>query len=340
VAEYLIKKSTLDEIASQSMSLVGKTEAVSTAEIIDDLTDVNTEVGGQAELIKQIASVLKGKAGGSASPHDELAKMIIERSATEIICDDVTYISEFVFSNYFDLVSVSFPNVIGITDYAFLDCESLKRVDCKETETISMGAFSGCSKLKMLDFPKLSLISSNAFYCCTSLDALILRSHNVCVIVGGNPFSGSAIENGIGYIYVPSSLLNEYKTADVWSDFESQFRALEDYTVDGTIDGDLILDAEKIMLQVILYDADADTSPYIPVAEIYTLTDMTWNEWISSEYNTDGLFTLSDNGYVLFMDNFVAVDPSSGSIVYSDMTVDYMGEDNAVLVFPKEMLEI
>jgi hypothetical protein len=46
------------------------------------------------------------------------------------------------------------------------------------------------------------------------------------------------------YIYVPSTLVDSYKTASNWSSVASRFRALEDYTVDGTTTGEL--DPNKI----------------------------------------------------------------------------------------------
>ena len=51
MSNYLIKKETLDNIANQSNELIGKEIAVSPAEIIADLTDVNSEVDIQSELI-------------------------------------------------------------------------------------------------------------------------------------------------------------------------------------------------------------------------------------------------------------------------------------------------
>ena len=53
-----------------------------------------------------------------------------------------------------------------------------------------------------------------------------------------------------GYIYVPRALLSDtdetkdYRRATNWSTFATQFRALEDYTVDGTTTGEL--DPNKI----------------------------------------------------------------------------------------------
>jgi hypothetical protein len=47
-----------------------------------------------------------------------------------------------------------------------------------------------------------------------------------------------------GYIYVPSSLVDSYTANSKWSTYATQFRALESYTVDGTITG--ALDKSKI----------------------------------------------------------------------------------------------
>ena len=53
-----------------------------------------------------------------------------------------------------------------------------------------------------------------------------------------------------GYFYVPRALLSDtdstkdYRQATNWSTYSTQFRALEDWTVDGTITGEM--DWDKI----------------------------------------------------------------------------------------------
>ena len=59
-----------------------------------------------------------------------------------------------------------------------------------------------------------------------------------------NAFSSTPIASGTGYIYVPRALVDSYKAASKWSTYANQFRALEDYTVDGTTTG--ALDETKI----------------------------------------------------------------------------------------------
>jgi tRNA A37 threonylcarbamoyladenosine synthetase subunit TsaC/SUA5/YrdC len=70
------------------------------------------------------------------------------------------------------------------------------------------------------------------------------KTSAICTLSNANGVSGSGIGKGTGYVYVPSALIETYKTATNWSTFANQFRALEDYTVDGTVSGEL--DESKI----------------------------------------------------------------------------------------------
>ena len=94
-------------------------------------------------------------------------------------------------------------------------------------------------------------IDTLAFESCYILTAVILRSEIVCNLVNTAAFldcyhllgtvNKTYNPDGLkdGYIYVPASLVDSYKTATNWTTFADQFRALEDYTVDGTITGEL-----------------------------------------------------------------------------------------------------
>ena len=92
------------------------------------------------------------------------------------------------------------------------------------------------------DLGTVGTIGDRAFNSCFSLHTLAIRKDDtVCALTGQYSLYGSKIENGTGYIYVPSALVDTYKAATNWSNFASQFRALEDYTVDGTTTGELDL---------------------------------------------------------------------------------------------------
>ena len=120
-------------------------------------------------------------------------------------------------------------------------------------ESVSMPALGTCyynifenaTALKQVRLPSVLRMGGLAFKGCASLVALILpNKHEVCILGDTSNFDGSPIANGAGYIYVPRHLIDQYKAATNWSVYAAQFRALQDYTVDGTIDGEL--DESKI----------------------------------------------------------------------------------------------
>lgn len=123
--------------------------------------------------------------------------------------------------------------------YSFFDCKSLTTVDVPNATVLYDNSFNQCIGLSSVNLPYLNSIGVNAFYNCSKLTALILRSPTMCVATG-NPCN-SAYQL---YIYVPSVLIDSYKSATNWSNHANKFRALEDYTVDGTTTGEL--DPNKI----------------------------------------------------------------------------------------------
>ena len=76
---------------------------------------------------------------------------------------------------------------------------------------------------------------------------LVLRkTDGVCALSSYKAFNSCPIyQYSTSRILVPSALLEEYKAATNWSSyFSSKLYALEDYTVDGTVTGEL--DPDKI----------------------------------------------------------------------------------------------
>lgn len=155
-----------------------------------------------------------------------------------------TTIQHRAFLNCTSLESIKIPNVNTIRDYAFNNCSKLKEV-VFETDVwnVTVSAFENCAALKKVEFKKASILKY-ANYKNTALSALILRNTKVDTLDNINALEGTPIANGAGYIYVPRSLIEDYKVAENWSTFAAQFRALEDYTVDGTTTGEL--DESKI----------------------------------------------------------------------------------------------
>ncbi|MBR2048271.1 MAG: hypothetical protein IJ960_06700 [Oscillospiraceae bacterium] len=106
-----------------------------------------------------------------------------------------------------------------------------------------VGALAGCTTLIKADLIQCAALAVGMFRGCSALTALILRLETM-VIAGSDVCTDTPIASGGGYIYVPSALVASYQADTVWSAYAAQFRALEDYTTDGTITG--ALDDTKI----------------------------------------------------------------------------------------------
>lgn len=150
-----------------------------------------------------------------------------------------------------NLVSVNLPLVTSIGDNAFNNCSKLTSIVLPSMKTGGSYMFRYCYLLLTIDLPAVTNIVSSMFYDCRRLTTIILRSETMCSLAATSAFGncyhfygtthGTYNPNGDkdGYIYVPAALVEDYKAATNWSTFATQFRALEDYTVDGTITGEL-----------------------------------------------------------------------------------------------------
>ena len=202
---------------------------------------------------------------------------LIDRSLTEIN-SNVTVVGNGVFRDCVNMTSVTLPYATAIGETAFYKCENLTNVylpvatDIGNTSLaycyalqklvlpsaarLGSSSLSYCYGLRLVDLPKATSIENFAFRKGYNLRAIILRSTAVCPIGKSTVFEDCYHLLGEvdaeynpsgakdGFIYVPSALVNTYKTAENWSNWNLSFRALENYTVDGTITGEL--DESKI----------------------------------------------------------------------------------------------
>jgi len=142
------------------------------------------------------------------------------------------------------LTSIDLPMCTNIGETAFKGFTKLNNIKLPACTTLNKEVFRDCSNLVTVDLPVCTSMKSYAFRNCSALVSLILRSTTVCTLAGATVFNSTPIASGTGYIYVPSALVETYKTASNWGNYTNQFRALEDYTVDGTTTGEL--DMSKI----------------------------------------------------------------------------------------------
>ena len=205
---------------------------------------------------------VEGSGGGS-----EIVDALLDCTITKLE-SNVTTIGDSALNYRRELRSVSLPNVTSICSYAFFSSfkhtamptltlpsltsageyafgqSGVYSITLPKLKEVSSCMFDTCLVLAAVDLGVATKINGGSFFGCSDIESLIIRTNSVCSLAYTTVFNSSAIKNGNGYIYVPSALVDSYKTATNWSVYAAKIRALEDYTVDGSITGKL--DESKI----------------------------------------------------------------------------------------------
>lgn len=143
---------------------------------------------------------------------------------------NATSIGTYAFYYCTTMTSINAPKVTSLGTYSFYNCDKMTSINFPLAASIPNHCFYSCAVLKKADFGAAKSIAANAFPYCEELVTLILRrSDAICTLANKNAFTDTPIENGTGYVYVPAALIETYKTATNWSNYASQFRAIEDY---------------------------------------------------------------------------------------------------------------
>lgn len=186
-----------------------------------------------------------------------------------IYLPNCTTISTYCFRNT-QVSSLSLPECTSIGGNSFTTPKKLIVLDLPKCKTIGASAFaqslitrlvvpectsvgnstlSNCTKLTFADLGNCKSLDRYALRNNSLLKTVILRSETICTCAL-NVLDSTPIAKSKGYIYVPRALLSDtdstldYRQATNWARFATRFRVLEDYTVDGTITGEL--DSSKI----------------------------------------------------------------------------------------------
>lgn len=209
----------------------------------DAIEDYNCDIGGATSGIdyeKQYNSLVNGITEITANQFNGDLDIILG------VYPNVTTIGEKAFQFCSNLEEANFPVATTIGNYSF-NTSGIKSAYFPNLKTISSGSFSNCPNLEIAYFHSATSVISGAFASSMNLKALVLGNDKVCYADSMMPMISivnGAIMNGEGYIYVPRSIVDSYKSTAPWSGVANQFRALEDYTVDGTTTG--MLDESKI----------------------------------------------------------------------------------------------
>lgn len=167
--------------------------------------------------------------GGSGNGEEEVAALL-GNTMTELNNSIVTSLRVRACQGATSLATANLPSVTKLGSYAFYQCSGLVRVKIPNLTTVSTQVFYGCTKLQHADCGKLASIPAQTFNACPALTELILRkTDSICTLPNVTGINSGPIGQGTGYVYVPSVLIDTYKTATNWSTFANQFRAIEDY---------------------------------------------------------------------------------------------------------------
>ena len=119
----------------------------------------------------------------------------------------------------------------------FWSCRELEKIDLSKCDGSNLtnyanSVFQDCRKLKRIDISTFTSTkmsnTSQMFAYCSSLEAVIINQNRVFPMTNVNMFSGSTIESGTGYIYVPDTMVDEYKKSTNWSTYASQIKGLSE----------------------------------------------------------------------------------------------------------------
>lgn len=177
--------------------------------------------------------------------------------------ESVTSVSAGAFGGALTGAEVYIPNEFTFIQYNAFQGARFTKVYAPKLKSVPLNGFGQCGNLVKAELPSCTSLDNNAFgasYKLEYLDILggsifgnffgVMSNFRTFIIrqtSGPASLSSSAyildrtpFANGEGYIYVPRALIDDYKAATNWSNIASRydcFRALEDYTVDGTTTG-------------------------------------------------------------------------------------------------------
>ena len=125
------------------------------------------------------------------------------------------------FNNCSSLSQISLPMCNYIDTYTFNNCRSLSQLSLPVCSYIGSNAFRACPILS-LSLPVCSYIGGFAFYDCSSLSIITIGYSGICSLGDAQIFELTQITSSTGSIYVPASLVDEYKVTLRWSNFSTQ----------------------------------------------------------------------------------------------------------------------
>lgn len=214
--------------------------------------DGKAEGGGDNELFE---SIVDGSISGNIITNVESIRANAFHSCpniTSFSAPNAKTIGNTSFVSCSSLQKINFPTLIKFSVQTFYGCRALQHIYAPLVNSLSTGTFQGCNllivklpslkyttangftnntQLKTCYTPALEGVGNGGFSGCSNLKALIINTVN-CILSNVNAFTGSGVESGTGFIYVPDESVETYKTATNWNIYADQIKGLSEIPQD------------------------------------------------------------------------------------------------------------
>lgn len=229
MSKYVIDGDTLTDIADAIRAKNGGTEELTPAAMAEEI--------GAIDSNDALLQFLNGETTELISNKITTLGVSFSSGITAAILPNCTAAKTLTFAGT-SIERIDMPSLFETPQQWVLRCTSLVEVNIPNCVIFGNYGVYGCTNLQRLDLPSVKTINGNRhFENCKKLTVLILRSETLVELpndsLGNTPIAASGtstdVEYGTGHIYVPSSIIEEYKAATNWSVYADAFRAIEDY---------------------------------------------------------------------------------------------------------------
>ena len=143
------------------------------------------------------------------------------KSLTSVSSPNLTSAGDSFLYGCESLTSVDLPNLTSAGDSFLMYCKSLTSVSSPNLTSAGDNVLYGCSNLTLVDLPNLTSAGDSFLYGCSNLTLVFLRSSVVCKLGTSQTFPSKCS------FYVPASIVDSYKTDNVWKRVADRIKTLE-----------------------------------------------------------------------------------------------------------------
>lgn len=225
-----------EDILQDKTAYVNNEKITGTMQEYDGSYTGNGETGNEWEAI--FASSIDGSLGANVTK----------------LPSGITTIGSYAFRENSKLALKELPETIRtIGAHAFYGCTNLALTKLpSELKSLGIYSFSGCTKLSFSEIPinvttlpsfcfnkcsgltsitilgNITEFAGQVFYQASNLEKIVLPNITSVPVMGSNVFSNTKISYREGYIYVPDTLVDSFKSATNWSAYASQIKPISE----------------------------------------------------------------------------------------------------------------